>query len=884
MSSIKLIVEVMDTNYQWNDITTDSMPIEIDTGLPQARAAAPKIGKCKITLNNRARTYTPDQNAHISALLECRSRIRVRATGPSMGKCLQIQQTRTSTAVDLDGFRQSASVVTNINDVVTISYQARAQYDSQFNNDRIKISNGSQTWVVGTPTYTNKWVAYSFAQTFGAGGVSLQCVFDNAFPITTGSNAKTIEYKNISLTINGGANVLVNGDFSNGFTSWQTYHNSGAGSCTATVIDDYQIKFNGLIEDIKPSPFANAGLLDCEVHALDFTSVIDRAFVDLALQKNQRGDQLNALALKQLSSYQSVILLDKPVRYYRMNATSGTTEVDVSGNGQNATYSGTVGYSQAGAIIGDTDTAISYNGTTTQLSVPGLTSMVAGTAWSIECWINITALPSVGNFPGIFANQAAGVTDKSIILFVDSSGNLDGGFYADSIGFAVISTGVWYHVVWTYDGATSTTYLNGVLKNSALHGPYTGNNTDFRWGNWASTFINGIIDEGAIYNYVLSAGAVARHYNAGIAQYNLARIPGVLQDTGKETFAVTFDQYNKASTSILQVATDSADSEYGVSYFDFDGTFRFAANDNIPKRINNTPALTLSDAVSLERYEMHPIRDPATLRNRVVLTWHPRQIVQSVIVLGSINSPVAIPPINIGGVPGSISITLTFRDPTSAKSIGGDSVITPLVAGTDYVINSRADNTGISYTNSSLFAIGAIVVSASQITIQLLNYSTDYMYALTLQVRGYGVYTLDPQTVTATDNDSIVTKQDSPYPKDMPYTSDGNWIGSLASYLVNRYKNPFLEVPEIVSDYQPRLNGVDLLTLNMMDIVSITDTQSGLSNAKHIIIGSTLEFVPTAGNYLARISFQLERLDQTQYWILQDAVYGTLGSTTALYI
>jgi hypothetical protein len=92
---------------------------------------------------------------------------------------------------------------------------------------------------------------------------------------------------------------------------------------------------------------------------------------------------------------------------------------------------------------------------------------------------------------------------------------------------AVSSTGLTpgtiYHVVGTYDGATARVYVNGVQRAATAYTGGVSYNTsrDLLVGrqnkatNRASRWLDGTLDEVALYNVALSAGVVQSHYDSG---------------------------------------------------------------------------------------------------------------------------------------------------------------------------------------------------------------------------------------------------------------------------------------------------------------------------------------------------------------------------------
>ena len=102
-------------------------------------------------------------------------------------------------------------------------------------------------------------------------------------------------------------------------------------------------------------------------------------------------------------SYKNTVLADSPLVYYRLDEASGTTATDSSGSGHNGTYSATgVTYSVTGAIRGDADKAVTFNGTTGDVTVPSPINPT-GSA-TLECWVKIAANPTANC--SLFANYS----------------------------------------------------------------------------------------------------------------------------------------------------------------------------------------------------------------------------------------------------------------------------------------------------------------------------------------------------------------------------------------------------------------------------------------------------------------------------------------------
>jgi hypothetical protein len=80
------------------------------------------------------------------------------------------------------------------------------------------------------------------------------------------------------------------------------------------------------------------------------------------------------------SAYSAAVLADSPLAYYRLGEASGTTMTDSSGNSRNGTYAGSPTLGAPGLVTGDSDTAVTFNGTSQQAQV------------AFGSWMNTTAL------------------------------------------------------------------------------------------------------------------------------------------------------------------------------------------------------------------------------------------------------------------------------------------------------------------------------------------------------------------------------------------------------------------------------------------------------------------------------------------------------------
>ena len=132
-------------------------------------------------------------------------------------------------------------------------------------------------------------------------------------------------------------------------------------------------------------------------------------------------------------SYSSTILADSPTFWYRLDEASGTTMADSSGNSNPGTYSASnVTYNVTGAILGDTDKAVTFASTGQANAASGI---IPSGSFSMECWYktasNISASTSImanyssnGGFTATFGAGFAGSATNKIVFSVANNSEL----------------------------------------------------------------------------------------------------------------------------------------------------------------------------------------------------------------------------------------------------------------------------------------------------------------------------------------------------------------------------------------------------------------------------------------------------------------------------
>jgi hypothetical protein len=228
-------------------------------------------------------------------------------------------------------------------------------------------------------------------------------------------------------------------------------------------------------------------------------------------------------------SYDSVILADSPVGYWKLDETSGTTAADSSGNGRNGTYSGSVRIGAPSINENIAAYSTSMNGTSNYVAI-AYNAAFATTPLSLEAWVYpYDGGDNSGTVRNIFSCTQSGGWDLSI----SSTGNsiscrayIAGAYRALSYSPSYVPDSL-YHVVMTYSGRYLKFYVNGSLIDTYDHGSdvaitYSVNNSRMigagpnnTTGADANSFYSGRVSNVAYYNAALSDAQVLAHYEAG---------------------------------------------------------------------------------------------------------------------------------------------------------------------------------------------------------------------------------------------------------------------------------------------------------------------------------------------------------------------------------
>lgn len=335
----------------------------------------------------------------------------------------------------------------------------------------------------------------------------------------TGASEITIDYSSASP-------ILANGVFAHVATTWDTAGNaiiylnglpvktsssggSPTGTATPFTIGDSDtgsgasgINYDGIIDEV---------------------GVWSRVLTpDEVLQLYNNGSGL-AYALSPSTS----TLLAYINNYWKLDETSGNAVDSVSGN--TLTNNNTVAYStgKVGAKAADFGASNSTKNLTSTTLIP-----FDGTSdFTIACWANITTAPSnsTEQMVSLIKSTNNSTTDL-VIQFI--YGDTAGSKYVQTFtNFTVssgnnkytttLTTGTWYHLVFTHVSTADKLYINGSLVNTATlsannnfaaHSSVTavGSNID------NTGYLSGLVDEVGIWTRAITATEASALYNSGL--------------------------------------------------------------------------------------------------------------------------------------------------------------------------------------------------------------------------------------------------------------------------------------------------------------------------------------------------------------------------------
>ncbi len=237
------------------------------------------------------------------------------------------------------------------------------------------------------------------------------------------------------------------------------------------------------------------------------------------------GTMLSAQTL--VAQVPSYVPTNGLVGYWSFNGNAN----DVSGNGNNGTNNGATLTTDRN---GNTNSAYSFNGTSSFINVPNSSSLQFNGGITFSVWLNASNIPvgAVNSTSYLMSKGADGGTPYSWISYLDTAeialrmwnnNNLNNGAVVTNSQFS-ITTNQWYNATFTFDGTNAKAYINGQLK-STVPATYTtfSNIYDLKFGRRHTSglpyFFNGKLDDIGVWNRALTQTEITSLYT-GVPQYS----------------------------------------------------------------------------------------------------------------------------------------------------------------------------------------------------------------------------------------------------------------------------------------------------------------------------------------------------------------------------
>jgi hypothetical protein len=213
------------------------------------------------------------------------------------------------------------------------------------------------------------------------------------------------------------------------------------------------------------------------------------------------------------SAYASAVMADRPLAYWRLEETTGTTSADETGK-HNCNW---IGIPTLGV------TGRPARGRAVQFAreiklVCGPIAFLSRPAYTVEFWMKASPSPP-RSLSWVFQNQQWFPKREGLSVYFGGDWSISTERYFDGassmFGGSNRPSNVWVHVAVVYEsGKQNIVYVNGSPASQPLEAPARNLNpaSAVEWGGGEFA---GILDELAIYGQVVPPERVKAHYEAG---------------------------------------------------------------------------------------------------------------------------------------------------------------------------------------------------------------------------------------------------------------------------------------------------------------------------------------------------------------------------------
>jgi hypothetical protein len=227
------------------------------------------------------------------------------------------------------------------------------------------------------------------------------------------------------------------------------------------------------------------------------------------------------------TNYVNDVLADNPAAYWRLDENRGTTVFDRTNHLNTGAFVHQPTLGATGALTGDSDTAVTFNGTNQYAQVPYQSALNPAPPYSIEAWAKVTG--GAGKFRTVVMSRDIGPM-RGYMLLAGSDDRWQawvgaGGTAWKKVIGPSLTLNAWTHLVVTVapvsGGYQVTLYVNGAQAAQSTFTTVRANTVrPLRLGAGATEgnpiqYFPGTLDEVGVYNTALSPDRVSAHYTRG---------------------------------------------------------------------------------------------------------------------------------------------------------------------------------------------------------------------------------------------------------------------------------------------------------------------------------------------------------------------------------
>ena len=220
-------------------------------------------------------------------------------------------------------------------------------------------------------------------------------------------------------------------------------------------------------------------------------------------------------------SHAPQIVSDGLIIYLDANNTSsyagtGSTWYDLSGNSRHASLISSPSYEGFGK-----GKYLSFDGSTNYATIP---YTITDNLITVSFWYYSKIFSANSSLDALISNYTSGISGFDVRLNSSTTINLAIVIAASEsqISIGAITNNTWYHIAFTYDGATVKTYLDAVFKSSTNVIGTRANGTQICIGTSAYDTNRKAtcgVPQVMIYNRALSDTEILQNYNATKGRY-----------------------------------------------------------------------------------------------------------------------------------------------------------------------------------------------------------------------------------------------------------------------------------------------------------------------------------------------------------------------------